>query len=336
MLSVLDKFKSILVTGGAGYIGSVLTKKLADKGYKVRVVDSLIFGKDGIADLVTKNHVELITGDIRNDEILKKALTDIDCVIHLAAIVGEPLCNKIPEAARQINELATTKLVTMSKKEGVNRFIYASTCSNYGSSSDMVDETSQVNSLSLYSETKVHSESLILDSKDSVFEPCILRFATAFGLSPRMRFDLLLQEFIRDAFVNKKIVVFGPDYWRPLVHVIDIANSCILAVESSSSKISGEIYNVGGNDQNYKKIDLAEMVKENISGTEIVVQELRKDPRNYRVSFDKIRTKLNFHIEKTVPDGIAEIVNEVQKGRMDPRETEFSNMSKLTEKVQVY
>ncbi len=335
MLPILSKFKSILVTGGAGYIGSVLTRKLADKGYKVRVIDSLIFGKDGIFDLVAKNRVELIAEDIRNEEVLKKALSNIDCVIHLAAIVGEPLCNKIPAAARQINELATTKLVSLSKKAGVSRLIYASTCSNYGSSSELVDESSPVNSLSLYSETKVHSESIVLDSKDSSFEPCVLRFATAFGLSPRMRFDLLLQEFIRDAFANKKIVVFGPNYWRPLVHVVDISNACILAIENSSSKISGEIYNVGSDDQNYKKIDLAEMVRKNIS-TEIVVLELRKDPRNYRVSFDKIRTRLGFRNEKTVSDGIAEIVTEIQIGRLDPRETEFSNISKLTEKVQVY
>jgi len=335
LLPILSKFKSILVTGGAGYIGSVLTRKLADKGYKVRVIDSLIFGKDGIFDLVAKNRVELIAEDIRNEEVLKKALSNIDCVIHLAAIVGEPLCNKIPAAARQINELATTKLVSLSKKAGVSRLIYASTCSNYGSSSELVDESSPVNSLSLYSETKVHSESIVLDSKDSSFEPCVLRFATAFGLSPRMRFDLLLQEFIRDAFANKKIVVFGPNYWRPLVHVVDISNACILAIENSSSKISGEIYNVGSDDQNYKKIDLAEMVRKNIS-TEIVVLELRKDPRNYRVSFDKIRTRLGFRNEKTVSDGIAEIVTEIQIGRLDPRETEFSNISKLTEKVQVY
>lgn len=332
----MRNFESVLVTGGAGYIGSVLARKLVESGYNVRVLDSLIFGKDGISDMISQESVELIEDDIRNEKALEKAVKNMDCVIHLAAIVGEPLCNKIPEAARQINEFATQKLLNISKKEGVSRFLYASTCSNYGSASKVVNELTPVNSLSLYSETKVRSESFILQSKDRNFEPCILRFATAFGISPRMRFDLLLQEFIHDAVVDSKIVVFGPDYWRPLVHVNDISNACILALETPSNLISGEIYNVGDNGQNYKKITLAELVQKYIPTTKIKVQELKKDPRNYKVSFDKIKNKLNFTITKTVQDGVQEIVKEIREGKIDPRETEFSNMSRLTENVKIY
>ena len=336
MKVVLVKFNSILLTGGAGYIGSVLTRKLVERGYNVRVIDSLIFGKDGISELVSKKSIELIEDDIRNDSALEKAVKNIDCVIHLAAIVGEPLCNKIPEAARQINEKATKKLANYGKKAGVSRFIYASTCSNYGFASKTVDESTPVDSLSLYSETKVKSESFILQLKDPNFEPCVLRFATAFGISPRMRFDLLLQEFIRDAIIDNKIIVFGPNYWRPLVHVDDISNSCILAIEESSGLIAGEIYNVGDNGQNYTKINLAKLVQKHISSAEIVIQESKKDPRDYKVSFDKIKNRLHFKITKTVSDGIVEIVDEIKKGKIDPRETEFSNMSKLTENVRVY
>lgn len=336
MKVVLAKFNSILVTGGAGYIGSVLTNKLVEHGYNVRVIDSLIFGKAGISKLVSNKAIELIEDDIRNDNVLEKAVKNVDCVIHLAAIVGEPLCNKVPKAARQINEEATKKLANYSKEAGVSRFIYASTCSNYGSASETVDESTPVSSLSLYSETKVRSELFILKLKNPDFEPCVLRFATAFGISPRMRFDLLLQEFIRDAFIDNKIIVFGPNYWRPLVHVDDISNSCLLAIEKSLELISGEIYNVGDNEQNYKKIDLAKLVQEHIPSTEIVIQESKKDPRNYKVSFDKIKNRLNFKIKKTVSDGIVEIVAEIKKGKIDPRETEFSNMSKLTENVKVY
>lgn len=331
----MKKFDSILITGGAGYIGSVLTGKLIDRGYNVKVLDSLVFGLDGISKYVKDKKVQLVDHDIRDINALEHTIRDIDCVIHLAAIVGEPLCNKIPEAARQINEYATQNLLKLSKKS-VKRFVFGSTCSNYGSSSDLVNEETPVNSLSLYSETKVNSESRILAEKANEFEPCVLRFATAFGLSPRMRFDLLLQEFIRDAIVNGKISVFGPQYWRPLVHVQDISDACINSIEADSELVSGQIYNVGDNSQNYTKIALAEAVKEHLPETEIEVQQLRKDPRNYKVSFDKIQSKLNYHITKTVNDGIIEILDEIKAGRLDPKESEFSNMSRLTENVKVF
>ncbi len=331
----MRKFDSVLVTGGAGYIGSVLTGKLIEKGYKVRVLDSLIYGINGISKFISNGSVELISNDIRDTKVIDRAIKDIDCVIHLAAIVGEPLCNKIPESARQINELATMNLLNACTKS-VKRFVFGSTCSNYGSTTDTANEETPLHSLSLYSETKVKSESRILGSKNDSFEPCVLRFATAFGLSPRMRFDLLVQEFIRDAIVNKKISIFGPEYWRPLVHVQDISNACILAIENDKNLISGQVYNVGDNSQNYTKIALAKMVKEHLQETEIEVQDAKKDPRNYKVSFDKINSKLNFRITKTVNDGIVEILNEIHSGRLDPRESEFSNMSKLTENVKVF
>lgn len=335
MVQNMGKFNSVLVTGGAGYIGSVLTARLVELGYRVKVLDSLIFGLDGISKYVSDKKIELVADDLRKPNVLEQTIRDIDCVIHLAAIVGEPLCNKIPEAARQINEHATQSLLELSKKS-VKRFVFGSTCSNYGSSADMVNEETPVHSLSLYSETKVNSESRILSSKSNDFEPCVLRFATAFGLSPRMRFDLLLQEFIRDAIVNGRISIFGPQYWRPLVHVQDIANACISAIEADSKLMSGQIYNVGDNSQNYTKIALAEAVKEHLPQTEIEIQESKKDPRNYKVSFDKIQSKLNYHITKTINDGIIEIVNEIKAGRLDPKESEFSNMSKLTENVKVF
>lgn len=332
----MSNLKSILVTGGAGYIGSVLVGKLVEHGYQVRVLDSAIYGLSGITKHIENHTIELVVGDTRNENVVEKSVKGVDCVIHLAAIVGEPLCNKIPEAARQINELATKNLIKICTRTGVRRFIFASTCSNYGSSSTLVDENSPLQSLSLYSETKVNSESFLLNSKSPNFEPCVLRFATAFGLSPRMRFDLLLQEFIRDAVINKKMIIFGPNYWRPLAHVDDISNACIKAVNSSKDLISGEVYNVGGNDQNYTKIMLGQIIKNFLPDVTIEIQELKKDPRNYRVSFDKIAKNLKFKITKTVQNGASEIIDKIQKGELDPQESEFSNMSKLTEKVQVY
>jgi len=333
--SGMSKFSNILVTGGAGYIGSVLTRKLVESKYNVKVLDSLIFGQDGISDLVSNESVKLFSDDIRNEKILTYALKDVDCVIHLAAIVGEPLCNRIPRAAKQINELATKKIVDLCKKMDVQRLVFASTCSNYGSALETVNEDAPLESLSLYSETKVKSESTILNSEDRNFEPCVLRFATAYGLSPRMRFDLLLQEFIRDALIDKKISIFGPNHWRPLVHVDDIASACIIAIENSKY-ISGEVYNVGDNRENYTKKDLAEMIQKHIPSSTIEIIESKQDPRNYKVSFDKIKNKLNFNISKTAENGIDEILNKIKSGELDPMDSQFSNLSKAVECVEVF
>ena len=329
--SGMSKFSNILVTGGAGYIGSVLTRKLVSSKYNVKVLDSLIFGQDGISDLVSNNSVKLFSDDIRNKKILTDLLKDVDCVVHLAAIVGEPLCSKIPEIAKQINELATKQIIDSCKKVGVRRFIFASTCSNYGSALETVNEDTPLESLSLYSETKVKSELNVLNSQDKNFEPCVLRFATAYGLSPRMRFDLLLQEFIRDALIDKKISIFGPNHWRPLVHVDDIASSCIIAIENSEN-ISGEVYNVGDNEQNYTKKNLAELVQKYIPST-IEITESKQDLRNYRVSFDKIRNKLNFKVSKTVENGISEILNQINNHTLNPQNSQFSNLAKAVERV---
>lgn len=326
----------VLVTGGAGYIGSVLTRKLVENGFKVKVLDSLVYGEKGIYHLVKNNMIELIEGDIRDKNSIDDALKKTDFVIHLAAIVGEHLCKKIPKAAKQINETATSKLIHSCKQKGIKRFVYASTCSNYGSSSEIVDEKTPLQSLSLYSETKVNSENNVLASQDSNFEPCVLRFATAFGLSPRMRFDLLLQEFIRDACIDKKIVIYGSNFWRPLVHINDISNACIMALKKPASLISGQVYNVGDTNQNYTKIDLAKLVQEFLPSSSIEIHNSKKDPRNYKVSFEKIKNKLGFKTTQTVRDGVLEIVTEINNGNLDPKDSEFSNMSKLTEKVKVY
>ena len=331
----MSRFSNILVIGGAGYIGSVLTKKLVLSKYNVKVLDSLIFGRDGISDLLSNNSVNLFVGDIRNKKIISDVLKEVDCVVHLAAIVGDPLCSKIPKAARQINELATKHIIDSCKKSGVQRFIFASTCSNYGSALGTVNEDTPLESLSLYSETKVRSESYILDSKEENFEPCVLRFATAYGVSPRMRFDLLVQEFIRDALIDKKISIFGPNHWRPLVHVDDIASACITAIENSSN-ISGEVYNVGDNKQNYTKKGLAELVQKHIPSSTIEITETKQDLRSYKVSFDKIRNNLNFRVLRTVEDGILEILNQINNGTLNPQNSQFSNLSKAIERVEAF
>lgn len=329
----MSYIKSILVTGGAGYVGSILLKKLQNYDLKIKVVDSLVFGDDGISSLIKNKKIEFFNVDIRNTENILPILQDVDCVIHLAAVVGEPLCKKIPESAKQINEYATKNLVKLCKKQNVKRFIFASTCSNYGSNLQTVDETAEVQPLSLYSECKVNSEEFILNEAEKDFEVCILRFATAHGLSPRMRFDLLVQEFIRDAIVEKKISIFGADFWRPLIHVNDMADACISVLESNSELISGHIFNVGSDEENYTKKQLSQIIQELLPNTQIDIIETKIDPRNYKVSFKKIKNTLGFQPKKTVKDSISEILKEIESGNLNPKDSEFSNMSKLTEQI---
>ena len=329
----MPSIKSVLVTGGAGYVGSILTEKLQKDGYEVHVIDTLVFGDDGISSLILNKKIKFYNVDIRDTNKIIQIIKNIDCVIHLAAIVGEPLCKKIPDAAKQINEFATKNLVSICKKQNVKRFIFASTCSNYGSSLKIVDETSPIQPLSLYSECKVNSEKFILNMNSKQFETCILRFATAHGLSPRMRFDLLLQEFLRDAIIDKKISIFGEDFWRPLIHVDDMSNACISVLKAPSQLISGEIFNVGSDSENYTKKQLATIIQEFVPNTTIEIIESKKDPRNYKVSFNKIQKLLNFKPKKSIRDSVKEILLEINSEHLDPRDSEFSNMSKLTEKI---
>tara|TARA_B100000029_G_C17514161_1_gene937428 strand:- start:65 stop:1090 length:1026 start_codon:yes stop_codon:yes gene_type:complete len=332
----MNNSSSILVTGGCGYVGSILVKKLAKEGFNVKIIDSLIFGKDSIAELIENNLVHLSNIDLRDTQKIKSELTGIDHVIHLAAIVGEPLCKKIPDSALQINEFASKNLALLAKKSGIKRFIFASTCSNYGSSSEIVDETSLTQPLSLYSKTKVNSENFILSLKDNNFEPCILRFATAHGLSPRMRFDLLLQELLRDALIDNKISLFGANFWRPLIHVNDMANACLATITSPREKISGEIYNVGSDKENYTKLELAQIIQEFLPSVEIEIIQSKKDPRNYKVSFEKIKRNLDFSAQFSVKDSISQILYEIDQNKLDPRDSEFSNISKMTEQVKIF
>ena len=325
--------ETILVTGGAGYIGSILTKKLVENNYNVKVIDSLVFGDDGISNLISDKKIEFFKIDIRDTEKIKVVLENTDCVVHLAAIVGEPLCKKIPLAAKQINEFATKNLVKICKKQNIKKFIFASTCSNYGSSESIVNESSPVHPLSLYSECKVNSEKYILENTNTNFSTCILRFATAHGISPRMRFDLLVQEFLRDALVDKKISIFGEDFWRPLIHVNDMADACISIINADKKLISGEIFNVGSNSENYTKKHLAEIIQQFVSDTKIEIIKSKTDPRNYQVSFNKIKNILNFKPKKTVKDSVLEILDQCKNHNLNPRDTEFSNISKLTEKI---
>jgi nucleoside-diphosphate-sugar epimerase len=302
----------ILVTGGAGFVGSVVSAHLLNAGEKVRILDSLLHGGQSLLSLYSSGAVEFVKGDVRESDKLKRALEGVDAVIHLAAIVGDPACAKQPELAKQVNQNASIEVFNQAKQAGVKRFIFASTCSNYGRMTDpssYVDEGSELRPVSLYAETKVAVEKELL-SHSVKLAPIvtIIRLATVFGISPRMRFDLTVNEFSMEMALNKKVIIFGPQFWRPYIHVKDVARAISLILQSPAEKVAGEVFNVGDTGQNFQKVQIVNLIKSRTPDAVVELVEKNEDPRDYRVSFEKIQKKLGFKISRTVEDGVEEVV----------------------------
>jgi nucleoside-diphosphate-sugar epimerase len=298
----------VLVIGGAGYIGSVLSQRLWQQGYQVTVLDQLLFGGESILHLFGKPGFRLVQGDLRDEQVLADVLPGHDAVILLAAIVGEPACNRDPETAVETNLHGTLKVLSASRQAGVERFVFSSTCSNYGVSEadTLVAENAPLQPISTYAETKVQAEREILAAAGNTFHPTVLRLSTAFGVSPRMRFDLLVSDFTLAAIRDGKIVVYGEQFWRPFVHVQDISAAIEMVLQSDPTLISGEVFNVGCNDNNIQKLDLAESICRQVANTELEFVERVNDPRSYRVNFDKIGNRLDYRAQWSIEDGIRE------------------------------
>ena len=321
----------ILVTGGAGYIGSVLIRQLLQKNYKVRVLDILNFGGESLLGILNYPDFEFVKGDLRNDKLLKDVIENIDAVVHLAAIVGDPACAKEPGIARETNLDASINLFNLCvKSRNVKRFIFASTCSNYGKMEGnyYITENSPLNPVSLYAQLKVSFEKYILRSSTRTdFIPTALRFATVYGVSPRMRFDLTVNEFTRDVALGKELTIYGEQFWRPYCHVEDLARSCILVLESSEKKVDHNVFGVGDSQENYQKKMLAEEILKVVPEARIRYVHKDEDPRDYRVNFSKIKKQLGFNITKIVPDGIKEINSIITNGLLrDPESETYRNI----------
>ncbi|MBL0049556.1 MAG: NAD(P)-dependent oxidoreductase [Bacteroidetes bacterium] len=322
--------KKVLVSGGAGYIGSVLVRQLLQKGYAVKVVDALLFGGEPILDLLTHPHFTFLKGDIRNEETLKIACKGIDYVAHLAAIVGDPACAAQPEVTRETNLLASKSFYEIANAAGVQKFVFASTCSNYGKMKDgtgYVTEESELAPISLYAETKVEVEKYLLHQhKESSCKPTCLRFSTVYGLSLRPRFDLTVNEFTKEVALKRKLVIFGEQFWRPYCHVNDLAASVELVFASPSVKTAFEVFNVGDTGENYQKKMIAEELIKIIPDAKISYVSKSEDPRDYRVNFDKIKNELGFKITRKLPDGIKEIKQAVCDGFIaNPDDSKYRN-----------
>lgn len=304
----------ILVTGGAGYVGSQLTAALWQDGHEVQVLDSLMFGGDSIVSLLEAERFSLHVGDVRSAETLRRAVDGVDAIIHLAALVGEPACAKRPDVTREINADATAGLVEVARSSGVSRFIFASTCSNYGvSDSDVdADETAPLHPLSLYAETKIQAEQSVLAACTPTFHTCVLRLATVFGLSPRMRFNLLVNQFVRDAVCRGEVIVYRPDAWRPLTHIRDAVAAYRRCLAAPAEQIAGEIFNVGT--ANYRKRDLLDILQRLVPTMRVELHEGTSDPRDYRVSFKKIEQALGFAPLYTLEPSIVALQTALKQG----------------------
>ena len=321
----------VLVTGGAGYIGSVLVRQLLNKGYQVRAFDSLKFGGEALYDVMLHPGFEFMKGDIRNAAEVDKALEGIDAIAHLAAIVGDPACKKYSDEAKETNWEGSVALFEAAEKAGVQRFVFASTCSNYGKMRDpnsFVTESSALNPVSLYAELKVKFEKYILEEKkDSAIWSTALRFSTVYGFSPRIRFDLTVNEFTRNAAIYGEQEIWGAQFWRPYCHVDDLARAVVLVFESAEEKVRANVFNVGSTEENYNKGQIIGEVCKVVPNVKVNYVEMNEDPRDYRVNFDKIKNELGYTITKIVPDGIQEIYTLLKTGIItDPFAQKFRNI----------
>lgn len=325
--------KKILVTGGAGYIGSVLVRQLLDQNFQVRVLDNLSFGGESLIQVFNNPKFEFIKGDVCNPADVKKALQGINAVAHLASIVGDPACAAEPEKAKQVNEEGTKQLYKMANEMKVKTFVFASTCSNYGRMEDpngYVNENSALNPVSLYALTKVAVEKFLMDQpRSNHCKPTCLRFSTVYGLSPRPRFDLTVNEFAKELALDRELVIFGEQFWRPYCHVVDLARSVVKVISSPSSDVAFDVFNVGDTSENYQKKMIVEEVEKQLGEVNVKYVKKVEDPRDYRVSFEKINKKLNFKITKTVKDGVADVIKVIRDGfLLNPDDPKYTNIVK--------
>jgi len=303
----------VLVTGAGGYIGTVLTEMLENKGHSIVAIDRFLFG-DTLSGL---DNVTILNGDIRTYERreLEKILSDVEAVIDLAALSNDPSGELNPINTISINHLGRFRVASLAKQAGVQKYILPSSCSIYGFNDEYVNEKSKPNPLTTYAKANlmIEEDSLALNSAD--FNVIVFRLATVYGLSPRrMRFDLVVNDIVGQIFTKGfTTLTTGGTQWRPFVHVKDVSRALAIALESDKD-IGGEIFNLGSNDQNYQIKDVARKIFETLRLEERFVWVGSPDNRSYRVKFDKISKILNFQPEYDVGEGAKEVMNALKQG----------------------
>jgi nucleoside-diphosphate-sugar epimerase len=321
------RFQRVLVIGGAGYIGSALIPKLLADGYMVRIFDRMIYGDGAISAFMDHPRVEVIRADFRQVDEVVKAMQDVDSVVHLGAIVGDPACALNEQVTIDINLIATRMVAEVAKGLGIERFIFASTCSVYGASDELLDEYSQLNPVSLYAKTKIACEQVLLKMADTAFHPVILRFSTIYGLSGRTRFDLVINLLTAKALFDGEITVSGGEQWRPFLHVDDAALSVVQAMHAPIDLASAQVFNIGDNKENYTIGGSAELIREVVPTAVIKNLPFDGDRRNYRVRFDKAARDLRFHPAWNLRQGVEQVAEAIRSGRINSyRDAQYSNV----------
>jgi nucleoside-diphosphate-sugar epimerase len=327
--------KTVIVTGGAGYVGSILLRKLLQNHYRVICVDNLRFGGSALVDIWDHPNFifkRLDITDFSNIDQIIDGYPNCYGIVHLAAIVGDPACKLEPELARKTNLDSSIHLLKKAIQANIERFVFASTCSNYGKmteSDGYVDENSPLSPVSLYAELKVEVEDFILNKsqKTDNFCPTSLRFSTVYGMSPRMRFDLTVNEFVKELALGKQLIVFGEQFWRPYCYVGDFSRAILTVLNGPKHKVAYNVFNVGDSNENYTKKMIVDELLRLVPEGRISYVKKEEDPRDYRVKFDKIKNELGFKISKTVPKGMEEILRSVRLGIIDdPDNQRFYNI----------
>jgi len=298
----------IVVVGGAGYVGVPVADRLLRAGHDVKVLDNITYGPDQSGlPVLRKLDIEVVQRDLRDEIAVSDVVQGSDSVVVLAGLVGDPIVRRYPDLSFDINVRGMKRAVQIVARE-VDQLVFVSTCSNYGllPEDQVADEETILNPVSDYARAKVEVERHILQELSQICNTTILRFATAFGVAPRMRFDLTVNEFAKELALGRRLSVYDPDTWRPYCHVRDFAE-IIARVVADPPRLSGEILNAGDDRNNFTKRQIAELASEIIGQGEIVYVEKGSDPRNYKVSFSKIRRLLEFECGSLVADGIREV-----------------------------
>jgi len=319
---------TVLVTGGAGFVGSHLTRRLLETGHRVRLLDSFVYGDTSIEHLRGNPNLEVIQGDICDRQDLRRATKGVRGVIALAALVGDPACELFPERTMAVNYQSTRDTVAACKEAGVERIVFASSCSVYGANGDnFLDEDSFQNPVSLYARTRIMSEEYLLENSD--LDVVILRLSTVCGVSSRMRFDLMINTMTANAVTEGVVRVQGADQWRPHLHVQDAAEAFMMAYDATA--VRRGIFNVGTDEENYTIGEVAEKVAAQVPGTVIEYGHGISDKRSYRVSFERIRNALGFRGKRTVDDAISEVHKLMKSGTVgDFRDSQYNNAKWLS------
>ncbi len=324
--------RNVLVIGGAGYIGSALLPKLLEKGYHVRLLDLFLYGMDSIAEYVAHPRLEIVRADFRQVDKVVECMQGMDAVIHLGGIVGDPACALDENLTIEVNLVATRTIAEIAKGFGISRFVFASTCSVYGASDEDLDERSVLNPLSLYARSKIASERVLLNLSSPTFSPVILRFGTIYGLSGRIRFDLVVNLLTAKAITEGKITIYGGDQWRPFVHVDDAAAAVVRVLEAPLPLVRNQIFNVGSDDQNYTLQHVGALIQRLVPEAELIVMGTDGDRRNYRVNFGKIQRVLGFTPQWTLEAGVKQVIDALRSGTIgDYKDARYSNVKFLSE-----